>query len=159
MVKKVILFCLIAFLLLQPGSNIFPQRIERKDPLLAGVLSWYMPGLGQFYAGKYLKGSIFWVVANTLFISGLLTVTDINFSSNEEIGFQFSIKPKEDLSKDEETIGISLFIGWGLFHIYNIIDAIQTTRDVNLENKRQASLELDYKHVADNSYCSVNYKF
>ncbi len=159
MVKKVVLFCLIAFLLLQPGGNNFCQQIERKDPLLAGVLSWYMPGLGQFYAGKYLKGSIFWVLENTLFISALLTVTDINFSSNEEIGFQFSIKPKENLSRDDETIGISLFIGWGLFHIYNIIDAIQTARDVNLENKVQSKLELDYKHVADNNYYSVNYKF
>lgn len=38
------------------ASNAFPadaaQAADRKDPLVAGILSWIFPGIGSFYAGN-----------------------------------------------------------------------------------------------------------
>ncbi len=162
MKKQLIVWLIVMFIFLSSINQLYCNYADRKDPFLAGVLSWYMPGLGQFYAGKYLKGSIFWAVENTLFISALLTVADLNFSVNEEIGFQFSIKPKETISKKQKTIGITLAASYVIFHIYNVIDAVQTTKNVNFENAlkyKQSRLNFDYKLIADNNYCTINYKF
>ncbi|MBU1075870.1 MAG: hypothetical protein KKH98_01165, partial [Spirochaetes bacterium] len=78
--KKIIIFFLVVMIIALSTGDVYSDSFQRKDPILAGVLSWYMPGLGQFYAGKYLKGSIFWVVENTLLVSAILTIADINFS-------------------------------------------------------------------------------
>ncbi len=157
--KKFILFFLITVLLLQFSINAYGDKIERKDPFLAGVLSWYMPGLGQFYAGKYLKGAIFWSVENALFISAVLTVADMHFSVNKEIGFQFNIKPKETISEKQTKIGISLFISFGIFHIYNVVDAIRTVKKNNSINKSQSRINFNYMNIADNNCYAINYKF
>ena len=53
MYKRIIFILLVLVLFLQFNNNIYSDTIARKDPFLAGVLSWFMPGLGQFYAGDY----------------------------------------------------------------------------------------------------------
>ena len=35
------------------------QAIQLKDPLVAGVLAWLIPGLGHFYQGRNAKGALF----------------------------------------------------------------------------------------------------
>jgi TM2 domain-containing membrane protein YozV len=35
------------------------SSIALKDPLLAGILAWMVPGLGHFYQGRYSKGILF----------------------------------------------------------------------------------------------------
>lgn len=162
MIKKYFFFILIFMLLFSQIGR--ADNLTEKDPIFAGVLSWYMPGLGQFYVGKYLKGSIYWVVENTLFISAILTVADINFSANSEIGFELNLKPKDNLSRTQKSIGYSLAIGFVAFHIFNVIDAIQTTRNYNKiieenENKNQSGLFLNYYNVANNNYLALNCKF
>lgn len=135
--------------------------VKRQDPFLAGVLSWYMAGLGQIYAREYVKGTIFWVVDYTLYISAILTVADINFSSNKDIGFQLNIKPKENLSSKQKTIAISLAVGYVAFHIYNIIDAIRIVNRNNLKLKEfqgNNSFYFDFKNERDNNYFLLNYK-
>lgn len=133
--KKTLIMLLL--LILSGGSAFSAETVSRKDPLLAGVLSWYMPGLGQFYAGQYLKGSIYWVVENTLFVSAVLTIADLNFSVNKDIGFQFSIKPKKYVSKRDKTIAITLGVSYCAFHVFNVIDAIRTTAGLNREAARE----------------------
>ncbi len=159
MYKKFFLLILIVILSLQFINPIFCDVLEKKDPFLAGVLSWYMPGLGQFYAGKYLKGSIFWIVENTLFMSAVLTVADMNFSVNKDIGFQFNIQPKESLTKKQTTIGISLFISYGIFHIYNVVDAVRTVKKRNSISKSHARIKFNYKYIAYNNHYMIDYKF
>lgn len=41
-----------------PGGFVLDEP-ERKDPFVAGLLSWAWPGLGQFYVQEYAKGSFF----------------------------------------------------------------------------------------------------
>jgi len=159
MYRKTFLLFIIVILLLQFNSHIYCDRIEKKDPFLAGVLSWYMPGLGQFYSGKYLRGSIFWTVENTLLIFAVLTVADMNFSVDEEIGFQFSIKPKETITDRQKTIGIFLFISYGALHVLNVVDAIRIVKRSNSTEELRSRIYLNYMNIADNSHYMLNYKF
>lgn len=162
--KRIILITiLIIIFTINTAADTIQQR--PKDPLLAGVLSWYMPGLGQFYSGRYLKGSVFWIVENSLLISTIITVADLNFSIDEEIGFQFSIKPKDDLTQQEKTLGISLTIAYVAFHIINVVDAIQSVNSDNriLRNREKeqenSKIFLNYNFAAADNYVSMNYKF
>lgn len=42
-----------------PNPQINYPVVERKSPLLAGVLSFVVPGAGEIYTGQYLKAGIF----------------------------------------------------------------------------------------------------
>lgn len=46
---------------LQVGKqiNLFPESTDKKSAFLAGVLSFLVPGAGEFYSGEYLKAGIF----------------------------------------------------------------------------------------------------
>jgi hypothetical protein len=46
-------------------------RIQLKDPWLAAMLAWLIPGAGHFYQGRIFKGSIYSVCILGLFLSGL----------------------------------------------------------------------------------------
>ncbi|MBN1898354.1 MAG: hypothetical protein JW827_06225 [Spirochaetes bacterium] len=158
-VRNLIIFACIFVVVLGQiplGSDI----IKRQDPFLAGVLSWYMAGLGQIYAGDYFKGTVFWIVDTTLWISAILTVADINFSSNSDIGFQLNIKPKENITKKQETIAISLATGFVLFRVYTIIDAIRSVRRNNLEliRSQKNMTFLDFENDGENNYLGIHYR-
>jgi hypothetical protein len=38
-------------------NNVF--FMKKRDPIFAGMLSWYVPGLGQYYSGQYVKARSF----------------------------------------------------------------------------------------------------
>ena len=42
-------------------SRIIPRTTEMRHPGLAAVLSFFIPGVGQIYNGKILRG-IFWLI-------------------------------------------------------------------------------------------------
>lgn len=45
--------------------------IDLKNPVLAAVLSWLVPGLGQWYQGRRLKGLVFMVSLIGTFLAGM----------------------------------------------------------------------------------------
>ncbi len=47
------------------------QAIHLKDPLIAGVLAWLIPGLGHFYQGRNAKGALFAICILGTFLYGL----------------------------------------------------------------------------------------
>lgn len=47
------------------------QRINLKDPLIAGVLAWLIPGLGHLYQGRTAKGIIFFTCILGTFAYGV----------------------------------------------------------------------------------------
>ena len=51
----------------QPSS----QTIQLKDPLVAGVLAWLIPGLGHFYQGRNAKGALYAICILGTFLYGL----------------------------------------------------------------------------------------
>jgi len=59
----------------------------RKDPFIAGLLSWFMMGVGQIYVQEYWKGSLFIAASLTNKVLLLLLISHINskYGSSEEI--------------------------------------------------------------------------
>lgn len=47
------------------------SAIDLKNPAIAAVLSWAVPGLGQLYQGRTTKGSLFMATILTTFVVGL----------------------------------------------------------------------------------------
>lgn len=47
------------------------QQINLKDPLVAGVLAWLIPGLGHLYQGRTAKGIIFFTCIMGTFAYGV----------------------------------------------------------------------------------------
>ena len=45
-------------------------HIERRNPVVAAVLSWLVPGLGQWYQGRRLKAVLFFACTTVLMITG-----------------------------------------------------------------------------------------
>ena len=62
----------------QPGSQPAPQAVQpvnKKEPILALILSFIIPGLGQIYVGNVKKGIIFLIIAVILYIfTGLIGI-------------------------------------------------------------------------------------
>jgi hypothetical protein len=57
-----------------PPSNSTPASeppIELKDPFVAGILAWLIPGLGHFYQGRRAKGALFSICILGTFLYGL----------------------------------------------------------------------------------------
>ena len=69
------------------------QPIQLKDPLIAGVLAWLIPGLGHFYQGRNAKGALFSICILGIFIAGLV------LSSSPDVGWgravYFSFRPND----------------------------------------------------------------
>lgn len=48
-----------------------PDPISLKDPLIAGILAWLVPGLGHMYQGRIAKGIFFFVCLMGAFVYGM----------------------------------------------------------------------------------------
>jgi hypothetical protein len=53
-----------------PQQNDLPS-IDLKDPILAAVLAWLVPGLGHWYQGRRAKAVLFFVCIMGLFVYGV----------------------------------------------------------------------------------------
>ena len=54
-------------------SVIPPEEvIDLKDPVVAAVLAWFIPGLGHLYQGRTHKGVLFMISILSIFIFGLV---------------------------------------------------------------------------------------
>lgn len=45
--------------------------VDLKNPVVAGVLAWLVPGLGHFYQGRAAKGIVFFVCILSIFVYGV----------------------------------------------------------------------------------------
>ncbi len=102
---------------------------DYKDPFIAGLLSWFMMGIGQFYCKEYTKGSIFIAADLADKTSLIILISYIN----------------SRYSQSDQTI----YINWSAFDpgtkvliisyitlkfgvkIYSVIDAIQSAHKYN----------------------------
>jgi hypothetical protein len=55
----------------EPSQSEQPQRIELKDPAMAALLAWLVPGLGHYYQGRRAKAILYFVCIMGTFIYGL----------------------------------------------------------------------------------------
>jgi hypothetical protein len=125
-----------------------------KDPLLAAALSYYVPGLGQFYAGSYFKGIAFWIVEQALFVSTLITIAEIDIDVTGNLSLGLDIKSRDDTSKGERTTA------WVLAGtLVNIIDAVNTTRNYNLQRDRGIYADFGYREDTRAYSIGLNTRF
>ena len=145
----------------QSDENIL---LDRKDPFLAGALSFYNPGLGQIYAGENVKGLVFWITENVFFFSALFIVMDLSVKLKKDFGFEFSISQKPNLSNERIVTSASLGVAFLILHIYNIMDAVNSAKDYNSRQKEklfmdsQAGLNLQLTEKSDGLFLSYSFK-
>ena len=108
------------------GSNGVPPQ---KDPFIAGILSWFMMGVGQIYVYEYWKGSLFIAASFTNKILLILLVNHINTrygSSEESVNVDWN-------SFDGVTkflIIVYLIESLGL-RIFSVVDAVHSAQRYN----------------------------
>lgn len=168
MIKKISKISIYLFILLffvQNGLIAQQDKIKiyKKDPFLAGALSFYNPGLGQYYVGEPLKGTLFWVGENALFWSSLLTVMDLSINLKKDVGFEFKIKRKKNLSDERIYTSIGLGFAFIVLHIYNIIDAVNSAKKYNksLEDRYFSQVTFDFRieKYQDRTFYYIEHRF
>lgn len=129
---------------------------KKKDPIFAGMLSWYIPGLGQYYSGEIWKGTAFLVTEYTLVIAAFFYFVNIDFSAGNKSGFNIRIDAKRTDLGLVSTSRRNIFYGiMGIvlvIHLFNISDAVMSARKFNMLldekrmqfNEKYPSLDLSY---------------
>lgn len=126
-------------------NNVF--FLKKRDPIFAGMLSWYVPGLGQYYSGQYVKGTVFLVTEYSIVIGALFYFLNFDFSAGSGSGLSLKVDARRTDLGVVETSRKNVFIGLmamaGVIHLYNVSDAVLSARDFNqsLERRRQRMRE------------------
>ncbi len=121
-------------------DNVFFTK--KKDPVLGGMLSWYMPGLGQYYSEQYIKGTVFLVTEYALLIGGIFYFMNFDFAAGGSSGFNLKVDAKRTDLGVVETSRRNVFYGImgavAVIHLYNVSDAVVSARRFNrrLDQKR-----------------------
>ncbi len=151
--KIVISLFLIFLLVLLPSFSFSAEQYPyaRKDPILAGALSWYVPGLGQMYSGAILKGAMFFIVEEALLLSTLLTFAEVKLDVTGGIDIGLNIKSRENQDKDEQKIGVFLGVALIVVHFVNVIDAVHTSLRYNRSLERDFYTDIGYS-AENNAY-------
>jgi hypothetical protein len=106
-----------------------PVNPGTKDPFLAGLLSWFMMGVGQIYAKEYTKGSIFIAAGLVDKVALILLLSHINsrYGSSEEI---VSVDWKS-FDNTTRTLVISYLVGSFGLRVFCVADAVSSARKFN----------------------------
>lgn len=128
--KVLLIFALLGLAVSAAGQEAAPQR---RNPLLAGALSWYSAGLGQMYTGDYLKGGVFFVVDNALLLLALNAVAEVNLVVNENLGTTLNVRWRDRRSVEYNAARATFYlVSYAVFHSYNVFDAVHTALRKNL---------------------------
>lgn len=112
------------------GGAFFIDEPDRKDPFIAGVLSWVWPGLGQFYTQDYAAGSLFLLadlVQKGLLVYGAFYYSDKYSSSENEI------VRWQDMRSRDQTVIIGYVFSVLLLKVYCVVDAVYSAERYNRE--------------------------
>ncbi len=144
---KKLCFCLIAVLIFLVPCLSYAQKDDqyvRKDPILAGALSWYVPGLGQFYSGAFLKGAAFLIVEEGLLITTIISVAELELSVSSGVSLGLNITAKDDTNRNERTLAIVMGSALVVVHFVNIIDAVNSARNFNRRQENGLFANMGY---------------
>lgn len=112
------------------GNNvpsIIFEEPERKDPFIAGVLSWSWSGLGQFYTQNYKKGSAFLLADLTekgMLVYMLFHISEKYSSSDQDVNWS-------DISRKDQTIVVGLLFSIFLTRVFSVVDAVDSAHEYN----------------------------
>lgn len=138
-------------------NPIFLDEPERKDPFVAGLLSWSWNGLGQFYTQNYGRGSLFLmtdILQKGLFVYGLFYYTDKYRNSDDDV------VRWNDIAKRDRGIIIGYLFSLILVKALGIVDAVYSAETYNREIyfpywKNRMRLKLSVETVDDRIEFSV----
>lgn len=133
--------------------------VPRKDPFIAGLLSWFMMGVGQIYVREYWKGSLFIAANFTNKILLILLINHINTrygSSDESVNIDWN---SFDTGTKVLIVGY-LIEALGL-RIFSVVDAVQSAqryndRYVESRDEKGYSIDLDGNSVSLGYYFRFN---
>jgi TM2 domain-containing membrane protein YozV len=135
------------------------RETQRKDPILAGALSWYVPGLGQMYSGAILKGAAFFVVEESLLVGTLLTFAEIKLDFTGNVGLGINIKSRSNPDRDQQRKALVLGVSLVAVHFLNVIDAVNTTRKYNRSLQPYLSVHTDSGETGSSYSFGLNKPF
>lgn len=101
-------------------GEFFMDEPDRKDPFVAGLLSWGWPGLGQFYSQDYAMGSFFLladIMQKGLFVYMLFYYSD-KYSDNDRL------VRLRDMETRDQTIIIGYVFSILVFKTVCVINAL-----------------------------------
>lgn len=136
-----------------PPSTYVRQPGDPYQPALAGVASYFLPGLGQIVSGETLRGLAFMggeLLAYSTFISGVITVTSNTIRYDEPMPYGSTSYPNRQYNQFWQNTGQAMIItgivGMIGIHIWNIVDAVQVAKVNNMyfqaQRKQQFGLSL-----------------
>jgi len=121
------------------------DMLKYKDPILAGALSWYVPGLGQLYADAIFKGVSFMVVEYGLLYGTIISVAEIELGVTGDFTLGIKIQGKgDDVTSSERTTAIVLGTTLLVVHFINIVDAVNSARTYNSEIEQKIQPDVNY---------------
>jgi len=106
---------------------IFFEEPERKDPFIAGVLSWSWSGLGQFYTQNYKKGSAFLVAdiaEKSLLVYMLFHISDEYSHGSEDVNWS-------DIDKKDQYMVVGLLFSIFFTRVFSVVDAVNSAHGYN----------------------------
>jgi len=123
------------YILMNDTSDIFAYP-SRKDPFIAGLLSWFMMGIGQIYCREYTKGSIFIAVDLLDKTSMVLLISYINnkYAPKSDEIIYINWKAFDNETKFLIITYLAAKIG---IRFYSVIDAIQCANEYNQQYLRK----------------------
>lgn len=117
---------------------------SKKDPVLAGALSWYVPGLGQVYGGSVVKGAVFWVTEQVLLYGTILSFAELKLEITRNIDIGLNIASHENPTREEKRRALIMGSVLVIMHFYNIVDAVNTAIKYNKQHSQDLSLNVYY---------------
>lgn len=125
---------------------------KKRDPVFSGMLSWYMPGLGQYYCGEVYKGTFFLITEYVLVIGAIFYFMDFDFAAGGGSGFKVGVDAKRTDLGVIETSRKNVFLGIlslaVVIHIFNVSDAYQSAKTFNQKlEKRRMKLRKKYPDI------------
>lgn len=122
-------------------------RINLKDPWLAAILGWLVPGLGHFYQGRTFKGAVYAVCILGLFLSGWAMA---DWSAVQPPDVQRPLANKTLLLKYTAQLGV------GLPSIYGLV---QSKRFNSPDNRPTSSLSAPVESEFKGSLLPLDTRF
>lgn len=127
------------------------DKTVRKDPIFAGALSWYVPGLGQIYSEAYIKGALFWVIEESLLVGTVMSFADLKLDITRAFDLGLIVKSKESTDTKKQRTAVLLGISLITIHFINVVDAVNTTLRYNRAMEKRLIINTEF-HPETNSY-------
>lgn len=127
----------------------------KKDPLMSGLLSTVMPGVGQIYSQDYTRGSLIVVgdfVGKASLIAIIINLTN-KYSQND------NTLSWEEMTGGDKSILLSVSVLYLGFYIWNIFDAVDSAEKYNQKHFYEPNFGISFNQDKKRFLLGINSKF